>query len=111
MDGVKIFKRIDGDPIELVIAMTAEAQAGTARAAHDRATVANTVLNLAKHRTGDSKIVVDRLFGEAYGNIDWFVILDDTGGEDASWQIEFGTSKTTKPLAPLRRSFGLMEGY
>lgn len=109
---VHIYPRIGGEKLERVIARTAEAQAGLKKKAEYRA--ARAVLILSMHRAqGHSFIELKK------GDIDYWLILNDTRGQKAAMTIEFGRKgggrdsagrliAPSEPVAALRRATGLL---
>lgn len=80
----EIFRRVNGRKIEKVIALTREAQTEVDNKALYGAMTAEGFLNAAKKRTGTSSIEVEK------GDVDSYVVLDDTRGLGAALSIEYG---------------------
>lgn len=79
-----VFKKVNGRKITKVIALTSEAQNAIDDKALFAAQNAEGYLLAARVRTGTSYISVEK------GDVDSYVVLDDTRGLDAALSIEFG---------------------
>lgn len=100
MADIEIYDRIQGKTLEHFIAVKAKGH--VYEVAQGRAQKASQVL--ANHRDqGHSKIVVDQ------GDIDSYVVLDDTRGLGAALSIEFGHEDKNGNYipgpAPLHKAF------
>jgi hypothetical protein len=105
----EVFKRVNGQKITRIAALTREAQDGVESAAFDISIRAEGLL--AAHRfEGKAKIDVDQ------GDVDRYVILDDSDDLFAALSIEFGRKPGPdgtggmEGLAVLRRAAGLVNG-
>lgn len=81
----EVFKRVKGQKIERIIARVAVVQSALKVEAVNAAQRAEVLLDTrSKVRTGTSTIDVEK------GDIDYYVVLDDTRGFGAAMSIEYG---------------------
>lgn len=115
----EIYRRVGGRKLTKIIALHAEVQRELTRLAAEKAGIAAGLLDSrSKHRTGTSTISVDE------GDVDRYVVLDDTRGLKAALSIEYGrkaeerehddgepyTIGGTEGLFVLHDAFGLPHG-
>lgn len=108
----EVFRRVNGEKLERLIARTQEAQDGVRKKAEYRAARATLILKIHRH-DGHSRIEL------RHGDIDYHIILNDERGQKAAMTIEFGrrgggrdsTGRLivpSEPVAPLRKAVGLL---
>lgn len=92
----KVFRTVGGRKLTKVIALTHEAQQAIEEKALFGGMAAEGYLLHAKHRTFTSQIVVEE------GDVDRYVVLDDTRGLDAALTIEYGRKDHMDPVTGKR---------
>lgn len=113
----KIYRRVNGQKVTKIIALEQEVQNRLTVLTYEAALQAEA--RLAAHfHTGASRIDIEE------GDVDHYVVLDDTRGLDAALSIEYGRKElapgqnskypngapATAGLFVLHRAFGLNEG-
>ncbi|WP_263729964.1 DUF5403 family protein [Cellulomonas sp. SG140] len=106
-----VYKVVNGQKIERLIARLDVVQSELTRVANERAAIARSVL-AAHVDQGHSEILVEK------GTIDRYVILSDDRGYGAARSIEFGADyidkhgniRHSKPVRALGKAFGWAEG-
>jgi hypothetical protein len=100
-----IYRRVGGRKLTKVIAMHRDVQLAIDEEAAKRAVIAEALLNTrAKHRTGTSTIDVDK------GDVDAYVVLDDTRGLHAALSIEYGRNAEVQEIDGEEVHIGAAEG-
>lgn len=100
---VTIYPTVKGQVIQRYLAERGDVQRQLRKHANAGARVARAALSKAKVRTGDSQVYV------AHGDIDYYIVLDDTAGENAAWAIErfgVGPGRAVHPLRAAREAMG-----
>jgi hypothetical protein len=88
----KVYARVGGKPLTKVIALHRDVQSRIDDETEFYALKADGLLRArAKNRTNDSEITVDR------GDVDGYVVLDDSRGLDAALTIEYGRKGEMDP--------------
>lgn len=98
----EIYKRVKGQPIEKFIGKVRPVQAELSERAFEIGVRAEQ--RLIDHRQdGHAYIEVD-----TFGNVDWYVWLNDENGDEAAMSIEFGRAGYID--VETKEVFGAMEG-